>query len=145
MRRIQATMPLTPQEQAVKDLLIERRLPFEAHDVFELSRAVTMSVDFLIFVGASIVLECTHCARPRGYAISEVGRRGAFINYRFGLLKGAFPKLTCGALIEAPNEDQSLLDDSLRRIFTSADLIATSLHSLTQSLKPRWYRHDLYE
>ncbi len=129
-------MPLTPQEQSVKELLIANYLPFEAHHVFELSPSVRMSVDFLIFSDAGIVLECTYCSKRRGSAISEAKRRGAFINYRFGLLKQALPELSCEALIQAPNEDQSFLKENMKGVLGNADSLSLSLEDLRNSLVP---------
>ncbi len=134
VRRTHARMPLTPQEQLVKDLLIENSLAFETHHVFELSQTVRISVDFLIFSGTGIVLECTYCAKRRGSAVSEAKRRGTFINYRFGLLKQALPNLVCGALIEAPKEDQSLLKESMRRVLGNSDFLVVSGEELCGSL-----------
>jgi hypothetical protein len=127
-------MPLTPQEQAVKDLLVERNLPFEAHHVFELSQKVRISVDFLVFVGPGIVLECTLSERRRGSAMSEVRRRCAFINYRFGLLKASFPKILCGALIEAPNESQEVLKRELSQLLANSDFWSESTYALRSPL-----------
>lgn len=137
VRRTHARMPLTPQEESVKDLLIEKHLPFRVHHVFELSHAVRMSVNFLIFTSSGIVLECTYCAKRRGSAISEANRRGAFINYRFGLLKLAFSKIVCGGLIEAPNEDQSSMRRGMEKVLSNADFLALSLEELCNSLASR--------
>lgn len=134
LRRTHALTPLTAQEQGVKELLLDNRLPFEAHHVFELSGSTRMVVDFLIFSGAGIVLECTNCGKRKGSAISEANRRGTFINYRFGLLKQALPNLVCGALIEAPKEDQSLLRESMRRVLGNSDFLAVSGEELRGSL-----------
>lgn len=59
-------MPLTPQEEAVKRLLTEERLPFEVHHVFDLKERGRLSVDFLLFVDAGMVVECTICTTRRG-------------------------------------------------------------------------------
>lgn len=127
-------MPLTPQEQVVKGLLVENHSPFEVHHVFVLSPSVRMSVDFLIFVGRGIVLECTFCSRKRGSAVSEIKRRCAFIDYRFGLLKVAFPKLVCGALVEAPNEDQRVLGETSVSVLTKANFVEASSEALGKRL-----------
>ena len=128
--------PLTLQEQAVKDILLEERLAFESHHVFELppsSAQRGLSVDFLIFLGHGMVLECTYCKRKRGSALSELRRRSAFMDYRFGLLKGILPKLVCGAFIEAPNESKERLA-TLSFILSSADFVASSIEDLQGEL-----------
>lgn len=135
MRRTHARMPLTAQEQAVKDLLIEKHLAFETHHVFELSQKVRMSVDFLIFPGHGIVLECTYSARRRGSAISEIRRRRAFINYRFGLLKQTHRKIVCGAFLQAPSEEAQRLTDSAGIVLTNTDFVAISLDDLRSILQ----------
>ncbi len=126
-------MPLTAQEEAVKRLLTEERLPFEAHHVFELS-STRLSVDFLIFLGPGVVIECTACSRKRGSALSEVKRRCAFMNYRFGLLKGSFPKLVCGALVEAPHEDPKRVIREIKPILKDSDFLILSSGELRESL-----------
>jgi hypothetical protein len=134
MRRTHAMMPLTPQEEDVKTLLLESRLPHEAHHVFDLKSRGRMSVDFLVFLGAGVVIECTRCSTRKGRALSELRRRSAFMDYRFALLKGSFPGLACGALVEAPNEKQESLSRELKLILKDADFVATSSEELQGAL-----------
>ncbi len=134
MRRTHAAMPLTGQEQSVRDILVGKRLCFATHHVFELSPKVRMSVDFLVFRGAGVVLECTSCTRSKGSAMSEARRRSAFMEYRFGLLKKAYPAIVCGALVEAPKEDQEKLADVVLGVLASADFRAHALEQLSEEL-----------
>ena len=137
MRRTHAKMPLTRQEEAARDYLIDARLSFESHHVFELDGSSSqkgISVDFLVFTGSGVAIECTVCGRKKGSALSEVRRRSAFMDYRFGLLKGSFPRLTCGALVEAPNEDQDHLSQELIPILRRSDFIASSIEELGRGL-----------
>jgi hypothetical protein len=127
-------MPLTAQEDGVRRLLIDQRLSFEQHHVFDLRRLGRLSVDFLVFFGPGIVLECTACSTKRGRALSEVRRRAAFMAYRFGLLKTAFPRLSCGAFIEAPNEDQDHLASELKQILKNADFLSRTAQELAEEL-----------
>jgi len=127
-------MPWTVQELAVKELLVDLRLPFEARHVFELPDDTRLSIDFLIFVGPGIALECTSCTKRRGSAIAEVRRRSAFLDYRFSLLRKILPNLRCAALVEAPNEDRQRVDQAVRVILGSWNLAVTSLESLRSSL-----------
>ena len=123
-------IPLTRQEEAVRDLLLDEQLSFESHHVFELpptSPQRGLSVDFLVFLGSGIAIECTACNRNRGSALSEMRRRSAFIDYRFALLKTFLPKLACGAFVEAPSEDQDRLATELGPYLKHADfLVRTS-------------------
>ncbi len=135
MRRTHALMPLTAQEQSVKDLLLELHLPTEAHHVFEFSPKVRMSVDFLIFSGPGIIVECTLCSRGRGSAVSELRRRCAFIDSRFVLVKRFLPKAICGALVEAPKEDQSSLKDTITELLPNSDIAACSLQQFESMIK----------
>ena len=96
-----------------------------------------MSVDFLVFRGAGVVLECTSCTRAKGSAMSEARRRAAFMKYRFGILKKAYPAIVCGALVEAPKEDQEVLKDTLETVLQNADFVAISLDEL-QSVLVEW-------
>ncbi len=135
MRRTHAAMPLTGQEQSVRDILVARRLSFETHHVFELSKKVRMSIDFLIFREAGVVLECTCCTRSKGSAMSEARRRSAFMEYRFGLLKKAYPAMKLGALVEAPKEDQEFLKGTVTAVLQHADFVVISLEELGRALQ----------
>jgi len=126
--------PLTVQEEAVRNLLLEAHLSFESHHVFGLPDGDRISVDFLVFSGAGIVLECTKCEKKRGRAVSEVRRRGAFMDYRFGLLKELLPRIRCGSLVEAPNEDQAMMGPVLQKVLRRADFFARSLEELGTKL-----------
>jgi hypothetical protein len=127
-------MRLTPQEDEVRRLLIDRKLSFDQHHVFDLARLGRLSVDFLVFHGPGIVLECTACSTKRGRALSEVRRRAAFMDYRFRLLKTALPRLLCGALVEAASEDQSRLANELKQIFRNADFSSRTVQELDDAL-----------
>jgi hypothetical protein len=127
-------MPLTPQEESVKRMLLQIRLPHEAHHVFDLKSKGRMSVDFLVFLDAGVVIECTRCSTRKSRALSELRRRSAFMDYRFALLKESFPGLVCGALVEAPNEQEESLSRELRLILKDADWIATSSEELQGAL-----------
>jgi hypothetical protein len=136
MRRTHAMMPLTKQEEAVKNLLLEEWLSFESHHVFELSPESPqrgLSVDFLLFLGNGVVIECTSCERKRGSAASELRRRSAYMDYRFRLLKAKLPKLVCGAFVEAPYESKEKIV-ALRPILGSADFLAASILELRKVL-----------
>jgi hypothetical protein len=78
--------PLTSQEEKVKEMLTSLKMGFEPHHVFEIPGPLPcqgLSVDFLVFLGGGLVLECTSCHRKRGSALSELRRRAAFMDYRF--------------------------------------------------------------
>jgi hypothetical protein len=126
--------PLTAQEEAVRRMLIDKRLSFEAHHVVELSPAVRMSVDFLVLSGSVWILECTQCLKRKGSAVSEVRRRSAFMDYRFGLLKARYPKILCGALVEAPSEDQMMLGEVMIITLPRANIRARSVEELAEGL-----------
>jgi hypothetical protein len=134
MRRTHAMMPLTAQEREVKDLLLSRKLPFSEHYVFDLKHMGRLSVDFLVFHGAGIVIECTACGSKRGRALSETRRRAAYMDYRFGLLKSAYPNLCCGAVIEAPMEDQDRLRRELGLVLKNASFVVNSSERLSDAL-----------
>jgi hypothetical protein len=130
--------PLTVQERAIKDLLLEERLSFESHHVFELSAPSPhrgISVDFLVFLGRGVVIECTYCGKKRGAGASEAVRRAAFLNYRFQLIKQTLPGIKCGAVIEVPNEEREYLVALLAGPLTLADFVSVSMEALRDSLR----------
>ena len=85
-------MPLTSQEEAVKRLLTEQRMSFEAHHVFDLKERGRISVDFLVFLDAGLVIECTSCSTRKGRALSELRRRAAYMDYQVRIAEGVVPK-----------------------------------------------------
>ncbi len=127
-------MPLTAQERGIKHILLDRRLPFKEHYVFDLGRVGRLSVDFIVFHGAGIVIECTACGSKRGRALSEVRRRAAYMDYRFGLLKSAYPNLSFGAVIEAPMEDQAHLSRELALVLRNSSFVVSSSEGLSDAL-----------
>jgi hypothetical protein len=133
MRRTHAMTPLTPQEESVRKLLVNQCLNFEPHHVFQLPSS-RLAVDFLIFQGAGVVIECTTCSSRRGRALAEVKRRSSYMDYRFRSLKEAFPKLVCGALVEAQNENQEVLMKQLKPVLINSDFQVCSLEQLSASL-----------
>jgi hypothetical protein len=135
MRKTHAAMPMTGQELSVREILIARRLSFATHHVFELSAGVRMSIDFLVFSGAGLVLECTCCTRSKGSAMSEARRRSAFMEYRFGLLRQAYPAMKLGALVEAPRENQETLRRTVTGVLQHADFVVISLDELGTVLR----------
>jgi hypothetical protein len=56
------------------------------------------------------------------------------MEYRFGLLRRAYPAIVCGALVEAPKENQKVLSETVRGVLGNANLVATSLDSLGSEL-----------
>jgi hypothetical protein len=54
---------------------------------------------------------------------------------RFGLIKRAFPRITSGAVVEAPNEREKDLQETLSGPLTHADFISTSVDGLGDALK----------
>ena len=57
------------------------------------------------------------------------------MDYRFGLLKQAYPGIVCGAFVEAPNEDGDVLFDGISEILHHADFMAISLDGLSEKLE----------
>jgi hypothetical protein len=45
------------------------------------------------------------------------------------------PNLVCGAVLEAPNEDQARLSEELKRVFQNSDFEAGSTEDLRRSLQ----------
>ena len=91
-------MPLTSQEEEVRNMLIEERLPFESHHVFDLRQSGRLAVDFLVFRGPGIVLECTVCSTSRGRALraeTTVRLHGLSVRAAEGLVSQATLRGSC--------------------------------------------------
>jgi hypothetical protein len=134
LRRTAALTPLTPQEEVTRGILTEMNLSFRPHHVFDLGQAGRHPVDFLVFVGPGLVIECTRCNAPRGRAMAEVRRRTVFMKHWFTLIRTVFPRIQCIALVEAPNEKPDKLARELKLILKDADLFATTGQELRKSI-----------
>lgn len=134
LRKTSALTPLTFQEEMVKGILMGQNLSFEPHHVFDLSYAGRHPVDFLVFTGPGLVIECTRCGTIRGRAMAEVRRRAVFMQYWFGLIKTVFPKIHCGALVEAPNEKPDKLALQLGLILKDADFFSRTGEELAEAV-----------
>jgi hypothetical protein len=127
--------PLTSQEQRVKEMLVEERLAFEPHHVFDLGALGRRPVDFVVFLGAGVAIECTGCYARRGRALADLRRRSALINYWFGTIKKVFPNVRGAALIEGPSEDQERLAAQLKPILKDADSLTRTIGELREALR----------
>jgi hypothetical protein len=134
LRRTAELTPLTPQEDMVRGMLVDQNLSFKPHYVFDLGPAGRHPVDFLVFLGPGLVLECTRTSTVRGRAMSEVRRRAVFMQYWFGLIETVFPKILSGALVEAPSEKADKLAHVLGLILKNVDLVARTGEELREGL-----------
>jgi len=134
LRRAAELTPLTPQEEMVRGILLGKNLSFHAHHVFDLSYAGRHPVDFLVFLGPGLVLECTRTATARGHAMTEVRRRTVYMEYWFGFIKAIYPQIRCAVLVEAPNEKPERLEQTLKLTLKDADFFARSGEELGESI-----------
>jgi hypothetical protein len=134
LRRTAELTPLTSQEDMVRGILVDQNLNFKPHYVFDLGLAGRHPVDFLVFLGPGLVLECTRTSTVRGRAMSEVRRRAVFMQYWFGVIKTVFPKILCATLVEAPNEKQDKLARQLQLILKDANFCARTGEELREAL-----------
>ncbi|MDA4117040.1 MAG: hypothetical protein OK455_01695 [Thaumarchaeota archaeon] len=134
LKRTAERTPLTSQEEMVRGILVGRNLSFKPHYVFDFGQAGRHPVDFLVFLGPGLVIECTRCGTARGRAMSEIRRRAVFMQYWFALIRSVFPNIRCVALVEAPNEKPDKLAYQLKLILKDADFFARTGEEFGESI-----------
>ena len=83
--RVQALVPLTEQEESVKELLEGLHVQCQAHTVFPY-RNRSMVVDFFL-PGPNLVVECWRSESRRGSALMWVEKNAAYVDLKFARLK----------------------------------------------------------
>jgi hypothetical protein len=132
MSRAHALIPLTEQEQQVRDLLLEQRLTHLTHAVFP-NQGRLIVVDFFLS-DRRTVLECWKTTGSRGVALGWMERNAAFIDVKFRRLKDLHPGISCVAFAEAPHVDTATLTRVLGEVLVNADGLAFSLDGLQSAI-----------
>ena len=131
--RVQALVPLTEQEESVKELLEGLHVQCQAHTVFPYCGR-SMVVDFFL-PGSNLVIECWRSESRRGSALMWVEKNAAYVDLKFARLKEGYPGIRCLGLVEAPQVDP----DSLRRIvgavMVHADFMAYTMEELNNLME----------
>ena len=119
--RVQALVPLTEQEESVKELLEGLHVQYQAHTVFPY-RGRSMVVDFFL-PGPNLVVECWRSESRRGSALMWVEKNAAYVDLKFARLKDGYPGMRCLGFVEALQVDL----DSLKRIVGAVMVHADSM------------------
>jgi len=131
--RVQALVPLTEQEESVKELLEGLHVQCQAHTVFPY-RGRSMVVDFFLPV-PNLVIECWRSESRRGSALMWVEKNAAYVDLKFARLKDGYPGMRCLGFVEAPQVDP----DSLRRIvgavMVHADFMVYTMEELNNLME----------
>lgn len=120
-----ALIPLTAQEEAVKELLDERGLPYRVHEVFAYKER-SIVVDFFL-QQKNLVIECCFSKSRSGTALGWMERNGIYVDYKFRRLKEAHPEISCLAFVEAPQVDLERLRERVAAVVPHADWLVLTI------------------
>lgn len=120
-----ALIPLTIQEEAVKEVLDECGLSYRVHEVFAYKNR-SIVADFFL-PERNLVIECWLSESRRGTALGWMERNGIYVDYKFRRLKETYPEIRCGALVEAPQVDSQSLREWVGAVMPHADWVAFTM------------------
>ncbi len=127
-----ALIPLTAQEEGVKELLDGLRVSYRIHEVFPYKGRSIVADYFL--PEKNLVIECWMSESRRGVALGWMERNGIYVDYKFKRLKEAHPEIRCGALVEAPQVDLPSLREWVGAVMPHANWIAFTMEEFETAI-----------
>jgi hypothetical protein len=94
----------------------------------------TYVVDFYL-PAYSIVLECWKSGSRRGIALTWVERNAAYVDLKFGRIKGAYPIVKCFGLVEVLQGDPGLVAKYVGVVMEHADAMAYGMDDFAGILR----------
>ena len=120
-----ALIPLTDQEEAIKELLDARGIDYRVHEVFPYKGRSIVADYFL--PERNLVIECWMSGSRRGVALGWMERNGIYVDYKFKRLKETYHGIGCGALVEATQVDLPSLREWVGAVMPHADWVAFTM------------------
>jgi len=131
--RVQALVPLTEQEESVKELLEGLRVQYQAHAVFPyLNRS--MVVDFFV-PRPNVVIECWRSESRRGSALMWVEKNAAYVDLKFARLKDGYHGIRCLRFVEALQVNLDSLKRIVGAVMVHADSMTYEFAELTKFIQ----------
>jgi len=125
MNRMHALVPLTMQEEEVKELLTLLGLEYVVHTTFQFRNRLIVPDFFL--PRHDVVIECWRSESRRGIALAWAERNALYINLKFQRLKQVRPGVRCLGLAEFPQVDMESLRQVVGEVLPDADFMTYSM------------------
>ena len=103
-------MPLTVQEEAVRERLSRLHIGYVVHRTFRFHDRLIVPDFFLPKL--DLIIECWRSDSRRGVALGPAERNALYVNLKFKRLKAIRPGVRCLGLAEFPQVDM----ESLRQV-----------------------------
>jgi hypothetical protein len=133
MSKVHAFVPLTEQEEKVRDILLQHGISHLTHAVFPVGNRFYVCDFFLS--DRRLVLEVWKSTSRRGVALGWIERNAAYVDLKFRRIKGAYPEVRCVALVEVVQADPSLVREYAGPVLEHADAVCCSMEELAEVLR----------
>ena len=133
MKKMHAMLPLNFQEEHVKEVLDELRLPNRLHEVFPVGNR-SIVPDFFL-PEQNLVIECWRSGSRRGAALTWVEGKAAYVDLKFSRLKANYPGIRCLALVEVPQVDLASLHEVVGSVMVHADSMTYTMREFQEVVR----------
>ena len=133
MNRVHALIPLTMQEEEVKERLNLLRLESVVHRTFQFHNRLIVPDFFLPKL--NLIIECWRSESRRGVALGWAERNALYINLKFKRLKEVHPGIRCLGLAEFSQVDMESLREVVGEVMPDADFMTYSMEEFESAMK----------
>jgi len=128
MSKVHAFLPLTEQEEQVRDILLQHGITHLTHTVFPVDKRMYV-VDFFLSDHRTI-LEVWKSTSRRGVALGWIEKNAAYVDLKFKRIKGAYPEIRSVALVEVVQAEPSQVREYAGPALEHADVLCCSMEEL---------------
>ncbi len=133
MSKVHSFVPLTEQEEQVRDVLLQYGVGHVTHAVFPVSNRMYV-VDFYL-TGNRTILECSRSISRRGVALPWVEKNACYVDMKFRRIKEAYPDVKCVALVEVQQVDADIVRGYVGVVMEYADILTCSMAEFAEELR----------
>src|SRR2546428_4575588 len=126
--KMHALVPLTNQEEAVKEVLQQLHFEYKVHTIFPFGNRAIVPDFFL--PRHNLVIECWMSESRRGVALGWAERNAAFIDLKFRRLKENYLGISRLGLVELRQVDLGSLQEVVGPIMAHSDFMLYSMREL---------------
>ncbi len=122
-------VPLTEQEEEVKDILEQYGIAYRTHEIFPVGSR-TYVADFFLPT-QNMLVECWRSISRRGHALPWVEKNACYVDMKFRRITEAYPGVKCVALVEVPQaEPAAAVREYVSAVMEHADTLCCSMEEL---------------
>src|ERR1700735_1765107 len=118
MDRMHALVPLTMQEEGVKERLSRLHIGYVVHRTFRFHDRLIVP-DFYL-PKLDLIIECWRSDSRRGVALGWAERNALYVNLKFRRLKEMHPGMRCFGFAEVPQVDLGSLSEAVGEVMPDA-------------------------